>query len=48
MPLMAELKYFIHHLDGSPLKIADGKNAVDVLNILVKASESLTKGISIE
>ena len=48
MPLKAELKYFIRHLDGSPVKISDGKNAVDVLDILVKASKSLVEGVSIE
>ncbi len=48
MPLTAELKYFILHLDGSPLQIANGQNAVDVINILVEASNSLTKRGSIE
>ena len=48
MPLTEELKYFIKHLDGSPLKIANGQNAVDVVNILVQASHSLMKGVSVE
>ena len=48
MPLKAELKYFIQHLDGSPLKIANGQNAVDVVNILVHASQGLTKEMPIE
>ena len=48
MPLTAELEYFIQHLDGSPLKIANGENAVDVVNILVQASKSLKKGVPVE
>jgi len=47
-PLTEELKYFIQHLDGSPLKIANGQNAVDVVNILVQASKGLTNGVSVE
>ena len=41
MPLEEELKYFIDHLDGRELKIANAENAVEVVNILVQASESL-------
>ena len=48
LPLTQELKYFIKHLDGSPLNIANGQNAVDVVDILVKASQDLMKGISVE
>jgi len=48
MPLTEELKYFIQHLDGSPLKIANGQNAVDVVDILVRSSKALTKGVSVE
>ena len=48
MPLKVELKYFIQHLDGSPLKIANGQNAVDVVDILIKASKALTKGMPVE
>ena len=40
-PLTAELRYFTEHLDGSPIQIANSKNAVDVLEILEKASEEL-------
>ena len=47
-PLTKELKYFIQHLDGSPLKIANGQNAVDVVDILVQASQGLTKGMPVE
>ena len=48
MPLTEELKYFIQHLDGSPLNIANGQNAVDVVGILVQASQNLTQGVSVE
>ena len=48
MPLTEELKYFIHHMDGSPLEIANADNAVEVVDILIKASESLMKGVPIE
>ena len=48
MPLTAELKYFIQHLDGSPLKIANADNAVEVVDILVQASQSLKEGIPVE
>jgi len=40
-PLREELKYFINHLDGSKLEIANAEHAVEVVKILVKASESL-------
>ena len=47
LPLTEELKYFIQHLDGSPLKIANADNAVEVVDILVQASESLMKGVPV-
>jgi len=40
-PLTNELQYFIDHLDGSKLEIADGQNAFDVLEVLEKATQSL-------
>ena len=40
-PLTNELQYFVDHLDGSPLQIADGQNAYDVLEVLEKATSSL-------
>jgi UDP-2-acetamido-3-amino-2,3-dideoxy-glucuronate N-acetyltransferase len=43
-PLTEELKYFVAHLDGSPVETADGKNAVEVLDILESATESLLHG----
>ena len=40
-PLTEELKYFINCLDGTPVNISDGKNGVEVLSILEKATLSL-------
>ena len=40
-PLTAELEYFAEHLDGRPIDIADGRNAVEILEILEKATASL-------
>ena len=40
-PLCEELKYFIEHLDGRELEIANAENAVEVVDILVQASDSL-------
>ena len=45
MPLTEEIKYFIEHLNGSPIGIANGQSAVEVLEILERASESLLKGV---
>lgn len=44
MPLTEELKYFSAHTNGDPVKIADARNGVEVLEILEKASESLLTG----
>jgi len=44
MPLTEEIKYFIEHLEGKPLVIADTQNAVEVMEILEKATESLKNG----
>ncbi|HUU27579.1 MAG TPA: Gfo/Idh/MocA family oxidoreductase [archaeon] len=41
MPLTEELIYFVGHLGGTPIEIADSQNAVDVLEILEMASENL-------
>ena len=48
LPLTKELKYFSEHLDGSTIEISNGKNAVDVLEILEKATESLQKEESVQ
>jgi UDP-2-acetamido-3-amino-2,3-dideoxy-glucuronate N-acetyltransferase len=44
MPLTEELKYFVEHLNGAPVEIANAQNGVEVLEILEKASESLLTG----
>ena len=44
MPLTEELKYFVKHLDGKPLSIANGNSAVEVINILEESSRSLSNG----
>jgi UDP-2-acetamido-3-amino-2,3-dideoxy-glucuronate N-acetyltransferase len=44
MPLTEELKYFVDHLDGSPITICDSQSAVEVMKILETATESLTEG----
>jgi UDP-2-acetamido-3-amino-2,3-dideoxy-glucuronate N-acetyltransferase len=44
MPLTEELKYFVDHLDGSPIMICDSQSAVEVMKILETATESLTGG----
>jgi len=41
MPLTAELQYFIDHLDGEPITINTSKDAIDVINILELATNSL-------
>ena len=41
MPLTEELSYFINHLDGKKPKIANGENGLEVMKVLVKASEQL-------
>ena len=44
MPLTEELKYFVAHTNGDPVKTADAQNGVEVLEILEKATESLLTG----
>ena len=44
LPLTEELRYFINHLDGTPITVANGRNGIEVLDILEKATESLMKG----
>ena len=41
MPLSEELKYFVEHLDGTVLQIANGQHALEVTKILVEASNQL-------
>jgi len=47
MPLTEELAYFIDHLDGSQVEIADPRSALEVVEILVKASRSLLEGVPV-
>ena len=41
LPLTVELKYFVDHLDGEPVEISNGQDAIDVMKILEAATESL-------
>jgi UDP-2-acetamido-3-amino-2,3-dideoxy-glucuronate N-acetyltransferase len=41
MPLSEELKYFVEHLDGAVLQIANGQHALEVNKVLVEASKQL-------
>jgi UDP-2-acetamido-3-amino-2,3-dideoxy-glucuronate N-acetyltransferase len=41
MPLEEELKYFVSRLNGRSIEIADAQSAIEVLEILQKASDSL-------
>jgi UDP-2-acetamido-3-amino-2,3-dideoxy-glucuronate N-acetyltransferase len=40
-PLTEELRYFIDHIDGTPIEIAGPRDAVEVLDILELATKSL-------
>ncbi len=41
MPLTAEIKYFIDHLDGKKLMISNAQHGLEVVKILVQASKQL-------
>jgi UDP-2-acetamido-3-amino-2,3-dideoxy-glucuronate N-acetyltransferase len=43
MPLEEELRYFVSRLNGRPIQIADAQSAIEVLEILQKASDGLLK-----
>ena len=43
MALTEELHYFVNHLDGKKPEIANGKHALDVIRILIDASNQLEK-----
>ena len=47
-PLKLQLKYFLDHLDGKKIKIADGSSAVEVMDILEKSSIDLARKIKNE
>jgi len=44
LPLTEEMRYFISHLNGDPIEVADAQNAIEVLAILQRASDSLLTG----
>jgi len=44
MALEQELRYFVDRLDGSAIEIADPQNAIEVLDILEQATQSLLTG----
>lgn len=44
MPLTEEMRYFVDHLNGNPIDTADAQSAIEVLEILQKASDSLLAG----
>ena len=48
MPLTEELQYFADHLEGIPIEVAGGQNAVEVLEILETATESLLSGTQVD
>ena len=41
MALTEELYYFVNHFDGTKPEIANGKHALEVTKILIKASDHL-------
>ena len=43
MPLTEELRYFVDHLNGDTLKVANVEHGIEVLRILETASNSLQK-----
>ncbi len=43
LPLTLEIEYFLKHLNGDKIKIASGESAVEVIDILEKATISLNK-----
>ena len=45
-PLTLEMKYFINHLNGDKIEIANGGSAVEVIEILERATLSLKKEIT--
>ena len=43
MALTNELQYFVDHLGGKKPEIANGEHALEVMQILINASEQLEK-----
>lgn len=48
MPLTEELEYFVNSIDGKMPEVCDSQNAIDILEILESASDSLLKHSPIE
>jgi UDP-2-acetamido-3-amino-2,3-dideoxy-glucuronate N-acetyltransferase len=44
LPLTEEMKYFVKHLNGNPIETANAESAIEVLEILQRASDSLLIG----
>lgn len=44
MPLTREMKYFVDHLNGEPIRKSNSESAIEVMKILETATESLMKG----
>ena len=43
LPLTLEIKYFLKHLNGNKIKIADSESAINVIDILERATTSLKR-----
>ena len=43
MPLTEELRYFVDHLNGEPIEVANSEHGIEVLRILETASHYLDK-----
>ncbi len=43
MPLTEELQYFANHLGNTKPKIANGEHALEVMQILIEASNRLER-----
>lgn len=48
LPLTEEMKYFVSHLNGDPIQIANAESAIEVLEILQRASDSLLTGTEVK
>ena len=48
LPLTEEMKYFVSHLNGDPIQTANAESAIEVLEILQRASDSLLTGMEVK
>jgi UDP-2-acetamido-3-amino-2,3-dideoxy-glucuronate N-acetyltransferase len=48
LPLTEEMKYFVSHLNGDPIQTANAESAIEVLEILQRASDSLLTGTEVK